>query len=321
MNLISVIVPVYNIERYLPRCLETIAAQSYRNLEIILVDDGSTDSSGSICDEFVKSDNRASVIHQRNHGLWSARNAGQRIAKGNYLMFIDGDDYIHKDTIRTLYQAINKKNGYDIAIVDFKKTINYEEDIVYEKDVELEELTQVELFSKIFIDCRFAVVWNKLYRRSLIENIYANDYPRSQDVDFNIRVFIQANNAIVIHRKMYFWVQRPTSLMHQSGYWDIVYWCHCKMFYENYVNLPNNKEQYAHYLLSRLYKEMVFLKNRNYGTEREEEIFNQCRKYVKATRKDYWLCWRINPIEKIVVTILLHSPRLTRWLMKVTKNY
>lgn len=320
-ELISIIVPVYNVADYLPRCLETIAAQTYHFLEIIVVDDGSTDHSGKICDEFAKTDKRAIVVHQNNVGLWAARNVGQRISRGNYLMFIDGDDYLHLDAVKTLYQAINSNKGYDIAMIDYKTTRVLDEDIQGKTEGNFQELTQAELVPKLLSREICRNVWNKLYRRILIENIYANDYPRSQDLDFNIRVFIQANNAIFIRRKMYFWVQRATSLSNQHGYWDILYWCHCKMFYENYINLPNNKKKYGHYLLSRLYKEMVFLKNRNFGKEREEEVFSQCRKYEIATRKAYWLCWRINPLEKIGVTILLHNPRLTRWLMRVTKNY
>lgn len=105
-ELISVIVPVYNVEAYLPKCLETICHQTYRNLEIILVDDGSTDSSGRICDEFAKKDQRTVVIHQLNQRQWAARNAGLRVATGEYIMFVDGDDYIHLDAVRVMYEAI-----------------------------------------------------------------------------------------------------------------------------------------------------------------------------------------------------------------------
>ena len=320
-ELVSIIVPVYNIADYLPRCLETIGAQTYHHLEIILVDDGSSDHSGKICDEFSKTDKRVIVVHQKNTGLWAARNVGQRMSRGNYIMFIDGDDYLHLDAVKTLYQAINSNKGYDIAMIDYKATCVLDEDIQGETEGDFQELTQSELVPKLLSREISRNVWNKLYRRSLIENIYANDYPLSEDFDFNIRVFIQANNAAFIRRKMYFWVHRATSLSNQHGFWDILYWCHCKIFYENYVNLPKNKKQYGHYLLSRLYKEMVFLKNRNYGREREEEVFGQCLKYEKTTRKDYWRSRRINPLEKIAVTTLLHNPRLTRWLMKVTKNY
>ena len=115
--LISVIVPVYNVEKYLPRCLESIERQTYQNLDIILVDDGSTDQSGALCDAFAQRDVRARVIHQANEGLWSARNAGQRAAKGEFLFFPDADDYFHVDIIRLMYDAICKDGGYDFAVV------------------------------------------------------------------------------------------------------------------------------------------------------------------------------------------------------------
>ena len=102
--MISVIVPVYNVEKYLPRCLQAISEQSYRDLEILLVDDGSTDSSGKLCDAFAASDSRAKVIHQQNTGLWAARNAGQDAAHGDFLFFPDADDYFHQDTLQILLQ-------------------------------------------------------------------------------------------------------------------------------------------------------------------------------------------------------------------------
>ena len=320
-ELITIIIPVYNIEAYLPRCIETVAAQTYRNLEIILVDDGSTDSSGAICDDFADKDCRAIVIHQHNSGLWAARNAGQRIAHGQYLMFVDGDDYLHLDTVRTLHQGINYPKKYDIAIIDYKKTDIINEDIVTNNEGNMEEIQQEVWISNMITHNISRAVWNKLYRRELIEGIYNNNYPRAQDFDYNIRVFLKAKSIVAIHRIMYFWVQRPTSLMHQSDYWDITYSCLVKMCYDNYVNLPDNKRQYSRDLLSRLYKDMLFWKNRNFKTKNESAVFEQCRQYEKDTKKAYWLCWRINPLEKIGVTILLHNPRLTRLLMKVTKNY
>lgn len=319
-ELISIIVPVYNIEGYLPKCLETIEAQSYRTLEIILVDDGSTDHSGDICDDFAQKDKRAIVVHQKNLGLWAARNAGQRMAQGKFLMYIDGDDYIHLDTVKTLHLAISTNEKCDIAIVGHKKTSDFDEDIFHVEEDEIEDLTQEELVSKLFNGEICRNVWNKLYRKSLIENIYANEYLRAQDYDFNIRVFMAANKAVFIHRIMYFWMQRPTSMTYQPNYWDIVYRCFAKMLYENYVNLPNNNQKYGHYLLRHLYKTMVFWKNQNYRTGEELEVFALCDHYEKTTRKAYLCNLKINPFEKIAVVVLLHFPQLTRWLMVITKN-
>ena len=113
--LISVIVPVYNVEKYLKKCVNSITSQTYENLEILLVDDGSTDSSGQICNEFEKNDARIKVIHKKNGGLSDARNAGLDRAKGQYYAFIDSDDYIQDNTIEIMLNAV-KKNKSEIAI-------------------------------------------------------------------------------------------------------------------------------------------------------------------------------------------------------------
>ena len=110
--LISIIVPIYNVELYLEKCIESIINQTYKNLEIILVDDGSTDSCGKICDEYAKKDNRIKVIHKINGGLSDARNKGMEIAKGKYIGFVDGDDYVASDMYETLYK-FSVKNSLD----------------------------------------------------------------------------------------------------------------------------------------------------------------------------------------------------------------
>ena len=120
MDLISVIVPVYNVEKYLNRCVDSIINQTYSNLEIILINDGSTDTSGKICDEYKKRDNRIHVIHQKNGGLSAARNAGIVIANGNYFIFVDSDDLIHPQCIEILYKVI-KNDCSDIVIGNYEK--------------------------------------------------------------------------------------------------------------------------------------------------------------------------------------------------------
>ena len=323
-ELISVIIPIYNIEEYLPRCLETISLQTYKNLEIILVDDGSTDKSGAICEAYAEKDCRAKVIHQENQGLWAARNSGQRVAKGEYLMFVDGDDYLHLDTLRIMIEVFHNYPQSDYVFVDYTKTNSLEDNIVIKKNYSTSVLSQEQLIYQLlnFYGCPKVVtsVWNKLYRRELLEGIWANNYPRSQDLDFNICLSFRVSCVTWIHCELYFWVQRPTSFMHQSNFWAIAYPCTVKIFYLNYINLPVNKKQYGHYLLQKLYRRMIFYKNKFYKTDQQISVFRQCGEYERNTRKAYWLNWRINPFEKIGVTILLHNPRLTRLLMRVTKN-
>ena len=110
IDLISIIIPVYNVEQYLSRCIDSVINQTYKNLEIILIDDGSTDDSGEICDEYALKDNRIKVMHKQNGGVSSARNEGLDISKGNYIGFIDSDDFIEKDMYEFLYDLLTKNN-------------------------------------------------------------------------------------------------------------------------------------------------------------------------------------------------------------------
>ncbi len=118
MDLISAIVPVYNVEKYLYRCVDSILKQTYENFELILIDDGSPDNCSQMCDELSEKDSRIKVIHQENQGLSAARNSGIKIAKGNYLTFIDSDDWISNTMFEDLINLIKEKNA-DISICNF----------------------------------------------------------------------------------------------------------------------------------------------------------------------------------------------------------
>lgn len=115
---VSIIVPVYNVEKYIHKCIDSILAQTYRNLEIILVDDGSPDNCGKICDEYASNDNRIIVIHQKNGGLSAARNAGLNKSTGNFIVFVDSDDYLEISAIEDCIHYI-KTNNYDILIFNW----------------------------------------------------------------------------------------------------------------------------------------------------------------------------------------------------------
>lgn len=151
---ISVVVPVYNVEQYLEKCVNSIINQTYKNLEIILVDDGATDKSGKLCDELAKLDNRIMVYHKKNGGLSDARNYGVERATGDYIGFVDGDDYIDAEMYEKLYEAIKKEN-VDVAECNLK--IIYSDRVelftekkyysVYTKQEYLEEYLKIE---KIF---------------------------------------------------------------------------------------------------------------------------------------------------------------------------
>ena len=313
--LVSVIVPVYNVEAFLPRCLQAISEQTYCNLEIILVDDGSTDKSGQICEEFARQDTRARVIHQPNSGLWAARNAGQRAAKGEFLFFPDADDYFHIDMIRLMYEAICKDGGYDFAVVGRKETFHNDEDVSSEKDCQWQSYSQDELLEKLvgcFDSNLLAYMWNKLYRKTLIESLYSNPYPRSQDRDFNIRCCFNARRAILTETILYYWVQREDSLRKTSDALLLYYQSWCKMYFQNYQNYRNSGKD-MHLFLKHLYRRMVAWRVLTLRTKEKRSVCLQCLDYQNKTLKDYLREPKIAWIEKMAVLWGLAFPRVFSW--------
>lgn len=169
--LISIIVPVYKVEKYLKRCVDSILTQTYQNMEIILVDDGSPDNCGAICDRYKKTDNRVVVIHKRNGGLSDARNTAIPLAKGEYISFIDSDDWISSYYVEHLYEAVAKCDA-DIGISWFENI--FEGKALQSKPEEplsnYECLTAEECLKKLLYQNGVEVcAWGKLYKTALIK--------------------------------------------------------------------------------------------------------------------------------------------------------
>ncbi len=169
-ELISVILPIYNVSQYLKRCVDSVMTQTYKNIEIILVDDGSTDDSGIICDEYAKVDSRIKVIHKQNGGLSSARNAGIDEAKGEYLTFIDSDDYVDEDYVEFLYTLVCE---YNVKMSIASHTVVYENGTVLKKETgERQCLDAHKVLERILYDEDIDLsAWAKMYHKSLFENI------------------------------------------------------------------------------------------------------------------------------------------------------
>lgn len=171
--LISIIVPVYKVEKYLKRCVDSILTQTYQNMEIILVDDGSPDNCGAICDRYKETDNRVVVIHKKNGGLSDARNTAIPLAKGEYISFIDSDDWISSYYVEHLYEAVAKCDA-DIGISWFENV--FEGKALQSKPEELlsnyECLTAEECLKKLLYQNGVEVcAWGKLYKTPLIKNL------------------------------------------------------------------------------------------------------------------------------------------------------
>lgn len=290
--MISVIVPIYNVENYLCRSLNSIINQSFYDIEVILVDDGSTDGSGQICDDYCEKDNRIRVIHTENNGLPKARNVGLLYAKGDYLLMVDGDDVLHPHMIDTLWSLIN--NGdYDFSMCYGKRVWDVE---ALDKEIASTpltptsfELTRNSCMWNLFmggnnVEIQFHVAWNKLYKRELLDNLLFSD-TADEDTEFNNRVFQRINKAIYTNVVYYYWIQRSDSITHigiNNRYANVIY-----SYLLTLNNIPEDNKCYRSYCLRRMYRVMALLRYRTRGYESHELAVNHCKTLLKATSIEF----------------------------------
>ena len=216
-ELISIIVPVYNVEEYLEKCVNSIINQTYKKIEIILVDDGSKDNSGKICDELKEKDSRIKVIHKQNGGLSDARNAGLQIANGEYIGFVDSDDYTEPDMFETLYN-INKKYNSDISIVSFNEIYNGKI-IGVRNSKKIEEMNKIEAMKELLIDTRIqSYAWNKLFKKELFEGIEFPTNKNFEDIATTLLLFEKANKVVLFEEPKYNYVRRDNSIVGVKNY-------------------------------------------------------------------------------------------------------
>ncbi len=220
MELVSIIIPVYNVEKYLDKCIQSVVNQSYKNIEIILVDDGSPDNCCTICDKWARKDNRIKVIHQTNQGLSSARNSGIEIANGDYLCFVDSDDYVDKNYIQILYRSVHENNA-DMGICRFAD-INENNELLETDNIQQiadgvytgEEILKELLFTfKIPI----RVVWNKIYKKSLFDDLKFSVGKINEDEFIIHRLIANSNKISVTNKVLYYYLHRNNSIM-SSGF-------------------------------------------------------------------------------------------------------
>ena len=211
-NLISIVVPIYNVEKYLHRCVDSLLNQTYGNYEIILVDDGSTDDSLEICDEYRLKDKRVQVIHQDNGGLSRARNSGIKIAKGEYIAFVDSDDWVSEYYLETLINTA-RNTGADIVECEIMRTSGVENSISGHSAVYISYST-VEALRLLIEDNVFhQYVWNKLYRRDLMADLYFPHGKTNEDEFWTYRIFANAQKIVKTNSVLYYYFQRNDSIM------------------------------------------------------------------------------------------------------------
>ena len=221
-DLISIIVPVYNVEKYLDRCVQSILNQTYPYFELILVNDGSPDNCGKMCDEYAKTDDRVVVIHQENKGLSGARNTGLDYVfeknTSQYITFIDSDDYIHKQYCEILLKQL-KENNADIAISNFKKfNKNYLNDSKIEINLSSQLFSNIDILN-LYIDdyenqARYISACWKLYNKNVLERIYFPINRLFEDEFTTYKILFNSKRIISIETPLYYYYENNNGITH-----------------------------------------------------------------------------------------------------------
>lgn len=218
MTLVSVIIPTYNIKNELPRCLDSLIAQTYTELEIIVVNDGSTDGTDKVCDEYAKLDERICIVHKENGGVSSARNAALKVAHGEYVACVDGDDYVEPDMIETMVSAALKYEA-PLACCGYHQHGKGAEHKVYSKKVTCLDRAEA-LLAYVTDDERTRIynsVWSKLFKRELLEGMVFPEGRESEDIFYTTWALINAEKVAHVDRALYHYVlDRDGSIMNSK---------------------------------------------------------------------------------------------------------
>lgn len=282
--LISVIVPIYKVEQYLRRCVDSILSQTYKNLEIILVDDGSPDDCGRICDIYAEQDTRVRVIHKKNGGLSDARNAGLDIMTGEFVTCIDSDDFVSNWYVENLYTAVQELDC-DISTCQFIEYYETDPIPVYgEVEVaNIEKLSRVEAYKRMLYQDRFEVsAWGKLYRSSYFNGVRYPFGKLYEDILTTYKLMEQTDRIAVLPCKDYYYFQRNDSIAQSSFHvkkMDGLYQMKelCQLMSEHYPELRAAAE--CRYFSATC--NILFLVKEGYETEKNF-MWKEIKKYRKS---------------------------------------
>lgn len=320
-DLISIVLPVYNVEKYLTECVESVIKQTYTNIEIILVDDGSTDNCGIICDDFLKKDKRIKVIHKKNGGLSDARNFGIKNAKGKYICFIDSDDYVMESYVEELYNLIIINNA-SISMCAFQR-IDENNKVFLKRKIKSEVISGrqalLKLNNKNFYP-ESIVAWNKMYDIKLFENI---KYPlgKIHEDEFTTYKLYYQSNKIAITSEILYCYRTVSNSITNSAFrekrLDVL------EALEERISFFNQKKEMDLYELSLIQYETVlmihYINCKLYLKDSEkiqQDILNKYKKNYSEVVKSRF-CSVVN---KVKFMIALHSPKLYCYIKKIIKG-
>ena len=282
--LISIIIPVYKVEKYLEKCIQSVINQTYENLQIILVDDGSPDNCGKICDEYAQKDHRIEVIHKSNGGLSDARNKGLEIAKGEYIGFIDSDDYIESDMYEVLYNLLKQYNAY-VSICNFY-TVSQGKIAIKNAENGIKEYNRIEILKEVLLDNNIqSYAWNKLYKKELFDEIKYPVGKKYEDIGTTFYLLEKCNKVVVTGKPEYYYINRQDSIVNNVTETTIT--DYIELIMQRYDYIEENIKELSSYnkdYLKRILKTAEQdIKNLNevgdYTKRKYEELYNKVQKF------------------------------------------
>ena len=282
--LISIIIPVYKVEKYLEKCIQSVINQTYENLQIILVDDGSPDNCGKICDEYAKKDHRIEVIHKSNGGLSDARNKGLEIAKGEYIGFVDSDDYIESDMYEVLYNLLKQYN-VDVSICNFY-TVSQGKIAIKNADNGIKEYNRIEILKEILLDNDIqSYAWNKLYKRELFGEIKYPVGKKYEDIGTTFYLLEKCNKVVVTGKPEYYYINRQGSIVNNvtestiTDYIELIMQTY-DYIEENIKELSSYNKNYLKRILKTAEQDIKGLSEvGDYTKKKYEELYNKVQKF------------------------------------------
>lgn len=318
-DLVSVVVPIYNVEQYLERCIDSVLRQTYSNLEIILVDDGSLDNSGSICDKYALEDKRIVVLHKVNGGLSDARNAGLQIIKGKYVFFVDSDDWIHADAIRILCEKMILCDS-DIVIGDFMQSMDYTNSFnmeFREENVKAYELTTMQALEEMLKQEKFTCsVCGRLFKAELFENVEFPVGKLYEDQGTTYKLFLKANKICFVDLPLYVYFVRNGSIQNSDFKVENMDELEFALMQKASIDevYPELQGATAGRLISTCFHIMFGIKD----LEQYENFYDETKGYVIKYRKQAICDKRTGKKVKIGCMSSYFGFRFTRWLYCLT---
>lgn len=330
MEKISIIVPVYNVEKYLEKCVLSILNQTYENLEILLINDGSTDNSGIVCDMLSKRDSRIKVIHKENSGLSATRNLGIKMSTGEYLAFIDSDDYISEDFCEILYNMITE-NNCEVASVDLGMVREDGYKIVTSDDVKnVEQKSQLYVYEKkdiikeVLLRTSFKnYVCTKLYRRSVFESCKFKEGVCYEDILFMYEISKAINKLAYINKECYFYLKRANSITATCSEKNLNDFLDIALYrYKDIKELESIEPKYNIYaLLESIISISIkyVIANKVYDTvdRKSEYIFEILMEYISEINNELELIQMLSEAQKVSLSLLAYNKELFYNFLKV----